>query len=449
MKAAAVAILVLAMAILTVPAVDADDRYEIQTFLAEFGSAGQGPGQFTRLADLAVDGEGNVYAADTWKPGWLGQGRVLVFDNDGTFLAQLGSYSLEATDYGFRRVCGVAVDPYDRIYVSDDLHRRIMTYERSGSGPSMIFEYVSQFPVQFQTEYGGWASTYPYKITFDSWNDIFVAGYWSRRVIKYLNSGTFLKLYPGPDYVPYSTAGQQFNLPISAGVDSSGNLYVVEHYASGYGTDGSIVKFAPDGSYLAKFGTLGTGEANTGSMTDIAIDDNDILYVTDGPQHRVLVFTSEGGFLGWFGKGTATTGWHDPGSGEGWLEGSGPGEFSSPCSIVIDGAGNVFVGDAGNSRIQKFSRRGLTPEEQCDTLLNEVAELISEGILNDGQGHALTVKLEKVLERISQGKIRQAINMLGAFMNQVADFVENGLLTSEVGDRLIEIAESIIADLEG
>jgi hypothetical protein len=445
MKAKAVAILVLTMALGAVPAVDAADSYEIETFLAEFGSSGVGPGQFTWLVDLAVDGEGNVYAGDT---GYT-QGRVHVFDNDGTFLAQLGAYSSAVTDYGFKRVCGVAVDPYDRIYVSDDLHRRIMTYDRSGSGASISFGYVSQFPVQFQTEYGYWSSTYPYKITFDSWNDIFVGGYWARKVIKYLNSGTFLKLYPGPDYVPYSTAGQNFCLPISVGVDSSDNLYVVEHYASGYCSGGSIVKFAPDGSYLMKFGTLGTGEANTGSMSDIAIDDNDILYVTDGPQHRVLVFTSEGEFLGWFGKGTATTGWHDPGSGEGWLAGSGPGEFVSPCSIVIDGAGNVYVADAGSSRIQKFSRRQLTPEEQCDILLDEVAELTAEGTLNGGQGHALTVKLEKVLERISQGKIRQAINMLGAFMNQVADFVENGLLTPEEGDRLIGIAESIIADLGG
>lgn len=38
--------------------------------------------------------------------------------------------------------------------------------------------------------------------------------------------------------------------------------------------------------------------------------------------------------------------------------GSGPGEFDRPMGIATDGAGNVYVGDLGNHRIQKFTAGG-------------------------------------------------------------------------------------------
>lgn len=48
-------------------------------FLETFGSTGSEPGQFERLASIAVDAAGNVYAAD------MGNSRIQVFDNDGNF----------------------------------------------------------------------------------------------------------------------------------------------------------------------------------------------------------------------------------------------------------------------------------------------------------------------------------------------------------------------------
>ena len=34
--------------------------------------------------------------------------------------------------------------------------------------------------------------------------------------------------------------------------------------------------------------------------------------------------------------------------------GSGDGQFINPTGVAVDGSGNVFVGDTGNHRIQKF-----------------------------------------------------------------------------------------------
>jgi DNA-binding beta-propeller fold protein YncE len=35
--------------------------------------------------------------------------------------------------------------------------------------------------------------------------------------------------------------------------------------------------------------------------------------------------------------------------------GTGPGQFNHPACVAIDGAGNVFVMDKDNSRVQKFA----------------------------------------------------------------------------------------------
>jgi tripartite motif-containing protein 71 len=37
-------------------------------------------------------------------------------------------------------------------------------------------------------------------------------------------------------------------------------------------------------------------------------------------------------------------------------EGSGDGQFGEPGGIAVDGAGNVYVADTGNNRVQKFKQ---------------------------------------------------------------------------------------------
>ena len=54
-------------------------------FIRHWGSTGTGPGQFNGVKALAIDAQGNVYAAD------LGNKRIQVFDADGTFKSQFGN----------------------------------------------------------------------------------------------------------------------------------------------------------------------------------------------------------------------------------------------------------------------------------------------------------------------------------------------------------------------
>jgi len=74
--------------------------------------------------------------------------------------------------------------------------------------------------------------------------------------------------------------------------------------------------------------------------SSVAVDSSGNVYVTEAGNHRIQKFTSDGTFI---------TKWGSRGSGEGQL--------ISP-RIALDASGNVYVTDNGNNRIQKFNSEG-------------------------------------------------------------------------------------------
>jgi sugar lactone lactonase YvrE len=78
--------------------------------------------------------------------------------------------------------------------------------------------------------------------------------------------------------------GTSINNKPYAAVDSAGRIYLTD--PEGY----RVLIFNPDGSYLARFGTFGTGISNLGLPNGIAIDGNDFLYVADSGNNRILKF---------------------------------------------------------------------------------------------------------------------------------------------------------------
>ena len=90
---------------------------------------------------------------------------------------------------------------------------------------------------------------------------------------------------------------------------------------------------------------------------------------------------------------------------------------------------------------------GLTTEQEVNELIEAVHKLIDDSTLNGGQGNALISKLENVLAKLAMGNTNAAANQLGAFINQVEDFVNEGILTAEQGDALIKPASALVGVL--
>ena len=87
----------------------------------------------------------------------------------------------------------------------------------------------------------------------------------------------------------------------------------------------------------SQFGKRGSGKGQLKEPKGIAIDSNDIIYVSECGNNRISIFTREGQFLRLFGTC-----------------GQEPGQFNNPTRITISTNGALYVSDSENSRVQVF-----------------------------------------------------------------------------------------------
>jgi DNA-binding beta-propeller fold protein YncE len=124
-------------------------------------------------------------------------------------------------------------------------------------------------------------------------------------------------------------------------------------------TDGQrrVQKFNSLGTFLYQWGSHGTDEGQFNSISGLAIDAADDVYVSDRDNHRIQKFDNLGSFLFMWGWGvedgssafqTCTSGCQEG------LAGSGDGQFDRAAGVAVDAAGNVYVVDQNNHRVQKF-----------------------------------------------------------------------------------------------
>ncbi|MFQ5811810.1 MAG: flippase activity-associated protein Agl23 [Anaerolineae bacterium] len=134
----------------------------------------------------------------------------------------------------------------------------------------------------------------------------------------------------------------QFQDPRGIAVDEAGNVYVAD---SG---NHRIQKFDSNGQFLTQWGSEGDGPGQFKEPWGIAVDAEGHVYVADTWNHRIQKFDAEGNFLRQWGS------FRDTG---GAAVGDG-GFFWGPRDIGIDAAGNVYVTDTGNKRVQVFGPDG-------------------------------------------------------------------------------------------
>jgi sugar lactone lactonase YvrE len=123
-------------------------------------------------------------------------------------------------------------------------------------------------------------------------------------------------------------------LPAYTAVAPNGDVYVTDLMAR------KLLRFTANGEPA---GEVASPFEEGWRPQGITIDRNGKFYITEVTTgaHRVLVLDAEGNLIQQFGS-----------------EGSEDGQFSFPNSIAVDGAGNIYVSDSNNGRIQAFDPQG-------------------------------------------------------------------------------------------
>ena len=145
----------------------------------------------------------------------------------------------------------------------------------------------------------------------------------------------------------------QFKLPAGIAVDAAGKVYVTEL------ANNRVQVFDASGELLHKWGSEGrgigpfrkrSGDGQFNWPKAIAVDPAGNVYVGDTYNDRVQVFDASGELL---------HKWGNEGRGIGpFRKRSGDGQFNWPKAIAVDPAGNVYVGDTYNDRVQVFDSNG-------------------------------------------------------------------------------------------
>lgn len=139
----------------------------------------------------------------------------------------------------------------------------------------------------------------------------------------------------------------QFRLPTDVAIDPEGFIYVSE-----YGGNDRVSKFSPltrksrvkgepECEYLFSFGGGDAGEARMQRPQALLIGPDNTIWVADSCNHRICQFDSNGGFLGTFGR-----------------PGHDAGELWFPYNLDFLSDGTLVVCEYGNNRVQRFDTSG-------------------------------------------------------------------------------------------
>jgi DNA-binding beta-propeller fold protein YncE len=140
-----------------------------------------------------------------------------------------------------------------------------------------------------------------------------------------------------------------FSLPTNVAVDSDGNVYVTDTF------NHRVEIFDADGNFISMFGKYSDAPGHFERPKGIAIDSDGHIWVIDAAQDRVKVFDREGQLLIYFGE-----------------HGEYPGKFMGAYGIAIDKNNRVITSETFPGRVQVFryvtdAEFEKTKKEQADT----------------------------------------------------------------------------------
>jgi sugar lactone lactonase YvrE len=236
----------------------------------------------------------------------------------------------------------------------------------------------------------------PIAIAVDGNGNVYISDYANNRVLYYSSGSTSaIRVYGQLGSFTSNTANlggvseNSLNHPIGVALDPSDNLYISDRLNSrilffpANSTTATRV-YGQSGSFVGNSQNyLGIGPNSLNYPEHLTVDTAGSLFVADYQNNRVLMYRP--------GETSASTVYGQQGSfvtATANLGGIGPTSLFTPCGVVVDGTGNVYISDESNHRVLYFPSGSTTATRVLGQLglfttnvLNQPGGAVSENSL--------------------------------------------------------------------
>lgn len=386
------------------PTQDTPRSYEVTRTLGNF----EGIGEMKNPNDLFIDQNDNLYILDS------DNSRIVVTDKYGAVLRIIeGTYG--AGNKPMNKPEGLYVDEIGDIFVADTENGRILHLTADGT-------FVEEFFQPTEETYDETYSFKPSHVAVDSMGRLFCTNSKDYHGVIVIDGENHFSGYIGATKIEVSLIDQIVNIfateaqkeALAREVPAYYSNFVMKNnfiYAVSYWDEtNQIKKLTPAGANV--YANMFYGENNLSTtynylpaFKDIAVDENEIIYVADSVTNQIYVYDQDSNNLAVFG-------------------GIGKREykFDTIGSIAVDSKGDLYVLDSVMNTIQVFA-----PTERMQYILSGTT------LYNEGRYEAAVDSWQKVLEYDSTNILANIGMAKAAYRND--NYVESMELYKVAFDR--------------
>ncbi|MGW4091721.1 NHL repeat-containing protein [Nocardia sp. NPDC004750] len=310
---------------------------------------------------VAVDGAGNLYIAEryNYRVRKVDHATGVITTVAGTGTAGYNGDNQPAIDADLNAPFGVAVDGAGNLYIVDRVNYRVRKVDHgTGVITTVAGTGTGGYNGDNQPAIDAYLD-YPEGVAVDGAGDLYIADLRNHRVRKVDHGTGVITTVAGTGTAGYNGDSQpaidaELHYPNGVAVDGAGNLYIAD-------SGNQRVRRVDPAGIITTVGGTGTPDYNGDNQPaidaeldapdDVAVDGSGNLYIADLHNQRVRRVDPAGIITTVAGTGT--------GGYNGDNQPAIDAELDAPNDVVVDGAGNLYIADVDNQRVRRVDPAGI------------------------------------------------------------------------------------------